>query len=128
MSKHSGRKFTSEKFNSVYKKWLLQSFPQAFDGSFKPLAVGILEQLSGHLPAHISKTSLRITLRWYTSELNYLRNILKSNYRINLDGSDAQLITDPEREAAAERINAIQNRRGAWKVKNNNKNQVPVNN
>lgn len=71
------------------------------------MALGLFDQLSLQLPAHISKTDLRATLGWYASRIKYLHNILNLEHRLNLDGSIASVITAEEKAAAAKKIQAV---------------------
>jgi sRNA-binding protein len=98
------RRLTPEKQQKVYQNWLMQAYPALFNEQWLPMALGIFEQLSARLPAHISKTDLRTVLGWYASRLKYLHNIGNLSERFNLDGTVASLITAEEKVAAAKKV------------------------
>jgi sRNA-binding protein len=101
------RRLTAEKQKKVYQDWLVQSFPALFNESFLPMPLGIFDQLSMLLPEHISKTDLRVTLGWYASRIKYLQNICAHTSRLNLDGTEASLITEEEKMAAEKKMKEI---------------------
>jgi sRNA-binding protein len=107
MPTKKNRRLTPEKQKKVYNDWLLQAYPALFNAHRLPMAMGIFEQLSDHLPEHISKTDLRATLGWYASRVKYLHNLCSHENRLNLDGTVAGQITAAEKAAAAQKIKVI---------------------
>ncbi|NOT84143.1 MAG: hypothetical protein HOP02_05015 [Methylococcaceae bacterium] len=118
VSHKKNRRLTAEKQQLVYRDWLMQGYPGLFNEQILPMALGVFDQLSTQLPAHISKTDLRITLGWYASRLKYLQNIGNLDYRSNLDGTVASMITEEEKAAAFKKIQAVLQAKKALAVKN----------
>lgn len=88
--------------------FLAQTFPQCFSlqGEAKPLKVGIFQDLSEQLKdnENLSKTLLRASLRHYTNSWRYLYSIKEGSHRVNLDGSDDEIITKEHAEYAEQKL------------------------
>jgi ProP effector len=67
---------------------------------YLPLAIGIDKQLIGQLP-DVSRKSLRTALGIHTNSLRYLKVMEKATARFNLDGTQADEVTDVHRTHAA---------------------------
>ena len=65
-----------------------------------PLAIGIDKQILAALP-EIEKKYLRIALRNHTISTRYLKAMEKATVRRNLDGSEADAVSDEMRQHAA---------------------------
>jgi ProP effector len=77
-------------------EFLYQEFPQCFkqkDG-IKPLKVGIFKDIAERIEGSekVSKTQVRQALRKYTSNWRYLEAVTKSEFRIDLDGNQAEKV------------------------------------
>jgi ProP effector len=77
-------------------EFLYQEFPHCFkqkDG-IKPLKVGIFKDIAERIEGSekVSKTQVRQALRKYTSNWRYLEAVTKSEFRIDLDGNQAEKV------------------------------------
>lgn len=68
-------------------------------GEFLPLAIGIDKQLIAQSP-DVSRKALRTALGIHTNSLRYLKGMEKATVRFNLDGSNADEVTDVHRAHA----------------------------
>ena len=77
---------------------LLKELQEKFTvfGEFLPLAIGIDKQLIAQMP-DVSRKSLRTALGIHTNSLRYLKGMEKATVRFNLDGSNADEVTDVHR-------------------------------
>lgn len=80
---------------------LLKELQEKFTvfGEFLPLAIGIDKQLIAQIP-DVSRKSLRTALGIHTNSLRYLKGMEKATVRFNLDGSNADEVTDVHRAHA----------------------------
>lgn len=80
---------------------LLKELQEKFTvfGEFLPLAIGIDKQLIAQMP-DVSRKSLRTALGIHTNSLRYLKGMEKATVRFNLDGSNADEVTDVHRTHA----------------------------
>jgi ProP effector len=70
----------------------------------KPLALGALQQLAvNHLD--LTPEEIRAVLGRHTKTTTYLRGVKFGDKRFNLDGTEAQSITDAQRECARLHLN-----------------------
>ncbi len=65
-----------------------------------PLAIGIDKQIIEAIP-DIQKKILRLCLRHHTQTTRYLKAMEKATVRFNLDGSEADAVTQEQRDHAA---------------------------
>jgi ProP effector len=76
--------------------YLYAEFPDCFKQKegIKPLKVGIFKDIADRIEGdeRISKTQVRQALRKYTSNWRYLEAVSKHEFRIGLDGSDAEKV------------------------------------
>ncbi|MCF6434155.1 MULTISPECIES: RNA chaperone ProQ [Pseudoalteromonas] len=84
--------------------FLYSEFPQCFkqkDG-IKPLKVGIFKDIAERIEGSdkVSKTQVRQALRKYTSNWRYLEAVTKYEFRIDLDGNDAEKVEQEHIEHA----------------------------
>lgn len=90
-------------------------FPKAGTGRPVALAIGLHKSL---LPIvkewGFDGTVLRSTLSWYTKQLRYQRAIVNSEYRVNLDGTQGEIITQEQKEHARLKITETEK----WLVEN----------
>lgn len=68
-----------------------------------PLAIGIDKQLQARLP-DLPRKTLRVALGIHTNSLRYLKVMEKATVRFDLDGNNADEVTDTHRTYAAEAI------------------------
>lgn len=80
-------------------KDLQARFPVFAD--FSPLAIGIDRQVLAQMP-ELSKKALRLAMRNHTQSTRYLKTMEKATVRLNLDGSNADEVTDENRSHASE--------------------------
>lgn len=80
---------------------LLKELQEKFTvfGDFMPLAIGIDKQLIAQIP-EVSRKSLRTALGIHTNSLRYLKGMEKATVRFNLDGTQADEVTDVHRTHA----------------------------
>lgn len=69
-------------------------------GNYLPLAIGIDKQLFARLP-EINRKVLRNALGIHTNSMRYLRNMEKAIVRFDLDGNNADEVTDTHRTHAS---------------------------
>jgi ProP effector len=81
---------------------LLKELQEKFSvfGEFLPLAIGIDKQLIAQSP-EVSRKALRTALGIHTNSLRYLKGMEKATVRFNLDGSQADEVTDVHRTHAS---------------------------
>lgn len=80
---------------------LLKEFQEKF-AVFRdclPLAIGMDKQLIAQIP-DINRKALRTALSIHTNSLRYLKTMEKATVRINLDGTEADEVTDAHRTHA----------------------------
>tara|TARA_R110001599_G_scaffold64023_3_gene179308 strand:+ start:970022 stop:970462 length:441 start_codon:yes stop_codon:yes gene_type:complete len=76
-----------------------------FQGKFSvfsdclPLAIGMDKQLIAEIP-EINRKALRTALSIHTNSLRYLKGMEKATVRFNLDGTEADEVTDAHRSHA----------------------------
>lgn len=80
---------------------LIKELQEKFDvfRDYLPLAIGIDKQLFGQLP-DVSRKVLRTALGIHTNSLRYLKAMEKATVRFNLDGTQADEVTDVHRAHA----------------------------
>lgn len=80
---------------------LLKDLQEKFTvfGEFLPLAIGIDKQLFVQVP-DVSRKTLRTAMGIHTNSLRYLKGMEKATIRFNLDGSEADEVTDVHRTHA----------------------------
>ena len=88
--------------------YLAEQFPNCFSlkGDAKPLKIGIFEDLAKRLEddEKVSKTRLRTALRHYTNSWRYLYSIKAGEARVDLDGNEADKVTEEHQEHAQESL------------------------
>ncbi len=82
-------------------KSLQSEFPVFRD--CQPLAIGVDKALLAKKP-ELEKKVLRIALSLHTHGTRYLRNMEKATHRFDLDGNQADPVTDEHRQHAAETL------------------------
>ncbi len=82
---------------------LLKEFQEKFPAfrEYLPLAIGIDKQLAERFP-EISRKVLRIALGIHTRSLRYLKAMEKATIRFDLDGNNADEVTEAQRAHASE--------------------------
>ena len=82
---------------------LLKDIHARFDvfRNHSPLAFGIDRQVLAVLP-ELEKKSLRLAMRSHTISTRYLKEMEKATVRFNLDGTQADEVTDENRKHAAD--------------------------
>ena len=88
--------------------YLFTEFPACFkekDG-IKPLKVGIFKDIAERIEGdeRVSKTQVRQALRKYTSNWRYLEAVTKHEFRIDLDGNDAEKVEQEHVEHATKAL------------------------
>ncbi len=88
--------------------YLFTEFPACFkqkDG-IKPLKVGIFKDIAERIEGdeRVSKTQVRQALRKYTSNWRYLEAVTKNEFRVDLDGNDAEKIEQEHIEHATKAL------------------------
>ncbi|MGB4468847.1 MAG: ProQ/FINO family protein [Azovibrio sp.] len=79
-------------------KSLQEQFPVFRD--CQPLAIGIDKALLARIPG-LEKKVLRVTLSLHTHSMRYLKTLEKATHRFDLDGNQADEVTDEHRTHAA---------------------------
>jgi len=70
---------------------------------YLPLAIGIDKQLIARLP-ELNRKTLRIALGMHTNSLRYLKGMEKATVRFDLDGNNADEVTEVHRAHASETL------------------------
>lgn len=84
---------------------LHEEFPAAFRQPPQPLPEGILQTVHEHLAGQHSKKAVRRALALWCNRGDYLRAVAAEDaHLIALDGSDAGLVPEEQREAALKRL------------------------
>lgn len=87
---------------------LAELFPECFSikGPAKPLKIGIFHDLVSRLEQdeRVSKTTLRSTLRHYTNSWRYLEAIKVDAKRVDLDGTQGDVIDKEHADFAATQL------------------------
>lgn len=109
MSRKGRRKATSLEMRQA-RAFLCAMFPNTFvpDGAEKrPLKIRIdkeiMKLLAGKAPG-MSRRVVAATLADYTNGIRYLRNLKEGAVRLDLDGSEAGVVTAEQAENAADRL------------------------
>lgn len=96
-------------------EWFKKTWPEVFSSQSKPLTVGIDQAI---LPVaeqqSVDIAAVHRALATWCSSISYLRSVVENTHRIHLDGSQAEPITDLDREYAARKIREKKDR---WKQK-----------
>ncbi|MFD2166568.1 RNA chaperone ProQ [Thalassotalea euphylliae] len=92
--------------------YLAEKFPACFsiEGAAKPLKVGIFQDLAEKLAEDetVSKTRLRQALRHYTSSWRYLKAVKAGQFRVDLEGNNAEEIDAEQADYAAKTLKESQ--------------------
>jgi ProP effector len=92
---------TSTPAKSPSRNALLETISANFtvfrDG--RPLALGIHKAIKERMP-EVDTTQLRLTMRMHTASTRYLKALLATRERYDLDGNPAGEVTDEQREVA----------------------------
>lgn len=82
-------------------RMLLKEFQEKFSvfRDCLPLAIGMDKQLIAQMP-DVNRKALRTALSIHTNSLRYLKGMEKATVRFNLDGSEADEVTDAHRTHA----------------------------
>lgn len=83
---------------------LAKTHPAVFAGGFKPLRIGILEDLVKAHEGEISRSILRRFMAVHTSRHGYLMAVAAGGPRYSLDGSEDGHVTEEQQKYARERI------------------------
>jgi len=90
------------------------NFPVFRDG--RPLALGIHKAIRERMP-EVDTAQLRLSMRIHTASTRYLKALLATRERFDLDGNPAGEVTDEQREVAnttlRERFKKVADRRKA---------------
>lgn len=85
-------------------EFLFKEFPNCFKkkDDIKPLKVGIFKDVAERIEGSevVSKTQVRQALRKYTSNWRYLEAVTKNEFRVDLDGNDAEKVEQEHIEHA----------------------------
>ena len=84
--------------------FLFSEFPNCFKQKegIKPLKVGIFKDIAERIEGSdkVSKTQVRQALRKYTSNWRYLEAVTKNEFRVDLDGNQAEKVEQEHVEHA----------------------------
>ena len=81
---------------------LQQHFPALFphQGPYRPLKLRIQADIQARVPGVFTRKALSITLHRHTTSTAYLRGLVSSSHRFDLDGQEAGELADEHRAAA----------------------------
>lgn len=103
--------------------WLCRTFPLAFNFMNPlPLKLNITKDLYANLPVDgsISKTRLRAGIQYYTHSTPYLKALLQSNNRVDLNGQEVELVLESHKEFTQNILNQRLERKKNLKFRNAN--------
>ncbi|WP_462158473.1 RNA chaperone ProQ [Pseudoalteromonas sp. GB56] len=89
---------TTDKLKDINEvlAFLYEEFPNCFKQKegIKPLKVGIFKDIAERIEGNekVSKTQVRQALRKYTSNWRYLEAVVKNEFRVDLDGNQAEKV------------------------------------
>ena len=91
------------------KAWLESTFPKAINFKDpKPLKVGIANLLL--VPSPYSKTQLRKCIGSYCASKAYLKAVIQGEWRYDLNGEKAEVITQENKDRAAKQLATRKNK------------------
>jgi len=82
-----------------------QRFPRAFCFPPKPLMIGVDKHLAEAFP-ELSKSQMKVVMRFYTGGISYLRGFVPGGHRIGLDGEPVAELGADTIEDARRRLEA----------------------
>ena len=91
-------------------EWLEETFPQCFNKDMpKPLKIKIEFDLFAAIKENdeFSNVNIRNALGFYTSRLAYQESFLTHDYRVDLDGKEAEALEQKHKDFAATRFEEI---------------------
>lgn len=83
---------------------LKQLFPALFTGGHKPLKLRVQADIQQRAPGRFTKAQLSGFLRRHTGSTGYLIALSKASHRFDLDGQQADELSDEHRKAAQEEL------------------------
>ncbi len=92
--------------------WLYEQFPSCFNqNELKPLKLNIDKDLFPFLEKDQapSKAKLRDALTFYTNNIHYLKTVINSTNRYDLEGNHVQEITPEQKAYAQEKLDRVLN-------------------
>lgn len=103
----------------VFQEHFPVAFPDKSSPDLRPLTKGIDAQIKDALEekgVNLSRTAIRLGLSRWCRRLHYINCVIKSSHRINLDGDDAELITEKEKQFAKKQRKIIYDKRKEKKL------------
>ncbi|MBN9344248.1 MAG: ProQ/FinO family protein [Candidatus Paracaedimonas acanthamoebae] len=94
----------------VALRWLYEQFPACFNPKdLKPLKLNIDKDLFSFLEKENSpsKVKLRDALTYFTSNVHYLKAIINGTHRYDLNGQQAEEITQEQKDFAQNKLEKI---------------------
>ena len=96
--------------------WLSTTYPAAFNPAESiPLQIGIEKTIHAQGIWLHSRKLLREAITFYTGSPHYLKAMLHCTHRVALDGTQAEEITEKQKEYAAERLKKLKAKKAALK-------------
>lgn len=108
-----------EEYRTVIE-WLCKTFSNAFNYTHPlPLKLHITKDLYSHLPidGSISKVKLRASIQYYTHSTSYLKSLLNSTHRVDLEGKEFESILESHKEFTQNILNLRQEKKKTLKPK-----------
>ena len=96
-------------------------WPQLFT-DYKPLAIGIRQQLENHDLNEMGKTWVRIALRMWCSNLNYTKALAKGGPRYGMKGEQGE-VSEEHKKIAKEAVKKFYDKKKKIKQRQHNKNK-----
>ncbi|MFZ2988925.1 ProQ/FINO family protein, partial [Ideonella sp.] len=83
---------------------LKQRFPGLFAGGAKPLKLRVQADIQARAPGVFTKQALSAFLRRHTGSTSYLIALSRASHRFDLDGAQADALSDEHRQAALDEL------------------------
>lgn len=90
--------------------WLYEHFPDCFNlETLKPLKLNIDKDIYPYLEQEgaLSKIKVRVALKYYTSNLDYLKALINGTHRYDLEGQQIEEITQEQKAFARVKLAEI---------------------
>jgi len=92
--------------------WFSSTYPEAFSATEpKPLQIGIEKTIHAQGIWPYSRKLLREAIAFYTGSPHYLKSMLHCTHRVTLNGTQAEEITEKQKEYAAKRLKQLKAKR-----------------
>jgi sRNA-binding protein len=94
------------------RRWLFATFPAALNLAYRPLSVGVHQDVFLFKPNDVPTSAIRHAIRSFVSQTPYLQAVAASDaIRSDIFGEPVDLVSDQDRDFAAAALAAKEKRR-----------------